>query len=62
MFYWLKTLQFQDGEMKPRRTRPDPQGDLFRPRLEHMVDPSQELVRLANRIDWQGLEDRFEPL
>ena len=32
------------------------QDDLFRPRLETIIDPRHELARLAMIIDWDGLE------
>ncbi|MBF0357820.1 MAG: transposase [Magnetococcales bacterium] len=48
--------------MKPKKSKIEPQGDLFHMRLELICDPDHELVRLAGRIDWAGLEDRFEPL
>ena len=31
------------------------QADLYRARLESIIDPSHELVKLAGRIDWNGL-------
>ena len=48
--------------MKPPKTKIDPQGDLFRIRLDFLCDESHELVKLAHRVDWAGLEKRFEPL
>ena len=38
------------------------QRDLFRPMLKDFIDPSHELVLLANTIDWQYFEDEFSPL
>ncbi|MGH6794010.1 MAG: IS5 family transposase [Methylocella sp.] len=35
------------------------QDDLFRPRLDLIVDPRHELVRLAGLVDWAGLEADF---
>lgn len=48
--------------MKPPKTKIDPQGDLFRVRLETICDPDHALVKLAHRVDWAGIEARFEPL
>lgn len=48
--------------MKPKKTKTDPQGDLFRVRLDLLCDENHELVKLAHRVDWTALEDRFEPL
>jgi transposase, IS5 family len=38
------------------RPRPLEQDDLLRPRLVDMIDPRQELVKLAALIDWQVFE------
>jgi len=38
------------------------QRDIFRPMLKDFIDPSHELVLLANTIDWQYFEDEFSPL
>ena len=35
------------------------QTDLFRPRLENIIDPAHELVKLAQMIDWNSLEADF---
>jgi transposase, IS5 family len=49
--------------MKPpimRGSRAD--ADLFRSRLEQMIDMRHELVRLAGLVDWSFFDRRFEPL
>ena len=40
---------------------PDPSGsdDLFRHRLENIIDLSHDLIRLSRLIDWEGLEQDF---
>ena len=38
------------------------QRDIFRPMLKDFIDPSHELVLLANTIDWQYFEDEFSQL
>ena len=40
---------------------PDPSGsdDLFRHRLENIIDLSHDLIRLSRLIDWEGLEKDF---
>lgn len=38
--------------MKPKKPEDSPQEELFRNRLENLIDPRHELVRLAERIDW----------
>ena len=45
--------------MQPRppfRSRAD---DLFRNRLDNIIDPRHELVRLGKLIDWSGFDDAF---
>ena len=37
------------------------QRDLFRPRLEDLINPNHELALLANAIDWQYFENGFNP-
>lgn len=45
--------------MKPKRQESIPQEDLFRMRLESLIDPCHKLVRLANLIDWPVFEREF---
>ena len=48
--------------MKPRKQQ-DPGGeDMFRARLEHIINPRHELVLLAEAIDWQLFDEAFGPL
>jgi len=42
--------------MLKKNPQKDRQDDLFRPRLENIIDPRHELVKLAALIDWDGLE------
>jgi IS5 family transposase len=42
--------------MLRKNPRHDRQNDLFRPRLENIIDPRHELVKLASLIDWNGLD------
>jgi hypothetical protein len=44
--------------MKPKKTE-TPQGELFRNRLENIINMDHELVRVAEQIDWAGLEEKF---
>ena len=37
------------------------QRELFRTRLEDLINPHHELVLLSKRIDWQYFEDTFKP-
>ncbi len=38
--------------MRPKQPKAEPQEDLFRARLQNLVDPQHPLVRLAGLIDW----------
>jgi IS5 family transposase len=44
---------------KPRERRQSGEQDLFRSRLDQIIDMKHELVRLAQMIDWAHLEDGF---
>lgn len=48
--------------MKPRQCHDDGSQDLFRNRLDNIINPRHELVRLAAEIDWQRFNEAFEPL
>ena len=45
--------------MRPNERRDSGQQDLLRSRLDQIVDPGHPLVRLARRMDWLFLEQRF---
>jgi IS5 family transposase len=48
--------------MKPNKTGSKSEADLFRSRLDQMINMRHELVRLAGLIDWTFFDQRFEPL
>ena len=48
--------------MQPKSVADDGSEDLFRSRLEAMIDPRHELVKLAKALDWSLFEDAFGPL
>src|SRR5690349_14212630 len=48
--------------MRPKQPKAEPQEDLFRARLENLVDPRHPLVRLAQLIDWGRFVAAFGPL
>ena len=48
--------------MRPKPPDPADQPELFRARLDNLVDPRHPLVRLAGLIDWQRFENSFGPL
>ena len=45
--------------MRPKERRESGQNDLFRARLDQIVDLGHPLAKLARAIDWRFLEDRF---
>lgn len=45
--------------MKPRERRETGQSDLFKARLDQIIDMGHPRVRLAHRIDWGHLEGAF---
>src|SRR5215211_5355840 len=45
--------------MRPKERRETGQTDLFRARLDQIVDPTHALVKLSGAIDWTFLETRF---
>ena len=49
--------------MRPKPPQTSDTDDLFRARLEQIIDMGHELVRLADRIDWDWIDakiaDRF---
>jgi IS5 family transposase len=45
--------------MRPKERRDSGQNDLFRSRLDQIVDLGHPLAKLAQTIDWRFLEERF---
>jgi transposase, IS5 family len=45
--------------MRPKEKRETGEQDLFRARLEQIIDPDNALVRLSQAIDWGFLEEKF---
>ena len=45
--------------MRPRERRESGKQDLFRARLDQIIDMNHALVKLARAIDWRFLEERF---
>ena len=53
MGYYLANTQ---SKMKPKSNKNIPQDDLFRMRLDNMLDLEHELIKLSKLIDWDSLE------
>ncbi len=45
--------------MRPRERRDSGGADLFRARLDQIIDLNHELAKLARAIDWRFLEEKF---
>ena len=45
--------------MRPKERRDGGQSDLFRARLDQIVDVDHALAKLGRAIDWRFLEERF---
>src|SRR5262245_17273146 len=45
--------------MRPRERRESGKQDLFRSRLDQIIDMNHALVKLARAIDWHFLEETF---
>jgi transposase, IS5 family len=45
--------------MRPRERRESGKQDLFRSRLDQIIDMNHALAKLARAIDWRFLEEGF---
>jgi IS5 family transposase len=45
--------------MRPKKHRESGEHDLFRSRLDQIIDMGHALVKLAGSIDWRFLEERL---
>ena len=48
--------------MQPKQLPKKTQEELFRSRLDQILDSKHALFRLANQIDWSVFESEFGPL
>ena len=48
--------------MRPKKAWTTSEGDLFRARLERIINLKHELVQLAGRIDWDWIDCEIAPL
>jgi IS5 family transposase len=61
----VKYVQFLANsrtEMAIKKTEQNPQDDMFRNRLENMIDMRHPLVKLADAIDWEVFDREFGQL
>ena len=48
--------------MRPKKHETTEEEDLFRARLDQIIDMKHELVKLAGRLDWDWLDGEIAPL
>jgi IS5 family transposase len=48
--------------MRPKKPTKMGEGDLFRARLEQIINMKHELVQLAVKIDWGWIDEEIAPL
>ena len=48
--------------MRPKQPETRSEGDLFRARLDQIINMKHELVQLAAQIDWSWIDGEIAPL
>ena len=48
----------EDSGMKPRERRETGEMDLFRSRLDQIINMTHALVQLAKKVSWESIEAR----
>ena len=48
--------------MRPKKHEKDGSGDLFRARMDQIINMRHELVRLADEIDWDWIDGELADL
>jgi hypothetical protein len=48
--------------MRPKQHKTTDEGDLFRARLDQIINLKHELVQLAGKIDWSWIDNEIAPL
>src|SRR5215468_2002881 len=48
--------------MRPKQRATTGESDLFRARLDQIINLNHELVQLAGKIDWAWIDDEIAPL
>ena len=51
-----------EGTMRPQKPKTTGEDDLFRARLEQIINMKHELVQLAGKIDWDWIDREIAPL
>src|SRR6201997_4819286 len=48
--------------MRPKKSKTTADGDLFRARLDQIINMRHEVVQLASKIDWDWIDEQIAPL
>ena len=48
--------------MRPKKPKVTEEGDLFRARLDQIINMKHELVQLAAKLDWDWIDGQIAPL
>jgi transposase, IS5 family len=48
--------------MRPKKHETTAEGDLFRARLDQIINMKHELVQLGGKIDWVWIDGEMAPL
>ncbi len=48
--------------MRPKKPKVTEEGDLFRARLDQIINMTHELVQLAAKLDWDWIDEQIAPL
>ena len=56
------SIAASEGTMRPKKHETTRSGDLFRARLDQIINMKHELVQLAGKIDWAWIDGEIAPL
>jgi IS5 family transposase len=56
------SIAASEDAMRPKKHETTGEGDLFRPRLDKIINMKHELVQLAGKIDWGWIDGEIAPL
>ena len=57
--FWLSSPKKLQKTMKPRKQKVTPQDDLFKVRLQDIVNPQHPLVEMRDMVDWSTLDQEL---
>jgi len=50
------------GAMRPKKHKTTGSGDLFRARLDQIINMKHELVQVAGKVDWDWIDGEIAPV